>query len=456
MVEVQQTTKQHPIPQQVLGVQFKLVGDLTLKQFGYLAGGGLLAFLVLTSHLFFLLRFTLAGLFFFGGVGLALVPIQDQPMDQWLASFFRAVFSPTRWVWQKTAEPPEFLTMPTPKLAEVVEERASPEEARRKLQQYIAALNEEEALEPVDLAEKTYLEAINAEIREMAPIPTPPPTQPPAPAAPETAAPPTPAPAKPTKETLPPPSPPKRRSEDMSKEFTLASTINYAAEPVFKLQRGASITYVTTLKNVRVGRKFRPIPTGETVFAPARERVIAAEEPPPPPALPKIEPLPPSPPAVPIEKPPSAPPPTTSIPVPAVTERPPEIPSKPSEEIKPPPAPPKPAEKAPPPPLTLPAPERPQPPLPAKGPNVISGSVRDKEGRPIGGASVVVKDSAGVTRRATVTDQLGQFCFSPFPNGRYTIALPKSKLPFAIMSVELTGEEVPPLEMKPKGQGVSD
>ena len=35
----QSLKKQHAIPQHVLGVEFKLVGNFTIKQFGILAGG---------------------------------------------------------------------------------------------------------------------------------------------------------------------------------------------------------------------------------------------------------------------------------------------------------------------------------------------------------------------------------------------------------------------------------
>ena len=38
--------QQHPVPQNVTQYQFRLVGDMTLKQFLELAGGMLLAYLI--------------------------------------------------------------------------------------------------------------------------------------------------------------------------------------------------------------------------------------------------------------------------------------------------------------------------------------------------------------------------------------------------------------------------
>ena len=37
--------EQHPVPQNVTTFQFRLIGDMTIKQFGYLAGGAIVAFI---------------------------------------------------------------------------------------------------------------------------------------------------------------------------------------------------------------------------------------------------------------------------------------------------------------------------------------------------------------------------------------------------------------------------
>jgi hypothetical protein len=460
MVEEQQTRKQHPIPQQVLGVEFKIVGDLTLKQFGYLGAFGVLAYAAYAAPLPGILSVALALALFGLGVALALVPIQEQPLDQWIVNLFRAIYAPTRWVWRKTAEPPEFLTAPVPKLAEPTKEKVSPEEAQRRLREYLATLKEEEEIEPVDLAEKQRLEAINLEmqttIAEIAP-PTPPsPVKPPVP---------TPIQSK-IEEKLPrekaklPPAPPKeperpplpkRRFEKAKEVPSLASTINYAAGPILKIQRGPSITYTTPLQNVRAGRKFRP--SAETVFAPARERVITTEPPEAvPPILPEAppEPTPSTPVPTPIPSPPVAKPPKTkreTEPKPTEAEKPlieaptPPIPKEPEK----PEAPKKRVVKA-------PSPEKAKPPL-VKEANVINGIVYDSKGEVIEGALVAIKLPTEEIRRATKTNQLGQFFFSPLPNGRYLVELPKAKQSFARIEIELTGKESPLLEMRPEKHG---
>jgi hypothetical protein len=95
--------KQHPIPQNVLDVEFKLFTKFTLKEFAYLAAG------ILGGSLFLLLNrqvglpgiiawpafLLLSGL----GAFLALVPINDQNADEFIKNFFTAINRPTQRVW---------------------------------------------------------------------------------------------------------------------------------------------------------------------------------------------------------------------------------------------------------------------------------------------------------------------------------------------------------------------
>src|SRR5579872_2124564 len=81
----------HPIPQDVTGFQFRLIGDMTIKQFAYLAAGVVLAWICLSLPLFILIKFPLVLLF--GGTGLifAFVPLGGRPADVMILYFFKAV-----------------------------------------------------------------------------------------------------------------------------------------------------------------------------------------------------------------------------------------------------------------------------------------------------------------------------------------------------------------------------
>lgn len=98
--------QQHPIPQNVTQYQFRLVGDMTLKQFLELAGGGLLAYLFFASNLIFIIKWPLIILSLLFGAALAFFPIEDRPLDQWITNFLKAIYAPTRFIWQKTNKIP--------------------------------------------------------------------------------------------------------------------------------------------------------------------------------------------------------------------------------------------------------------------------------------------------------------------------------------------------------------
>lgn len=94
--------QQHPIPQNVTQYQFRLVGDMTLKQFLELSSGLLLAYLFFASNLIFIFKWPLILLSILFGVGLAFFPIEDRPLDQWILNFLHSIYTPTRFTWRKT------------------------------------------------------------------------------------------------------------------------------------------------------------------------------------------------------------------------------------------------------------------------------------------------------------------------------------------------------------------
>ncbi len=98
--------EQHPVPQNVTTFQFRLIGDMTIKQFGYLAGGAILAYICYRLPLPFFFTWPLTIAAAVGGFGLAFVPIEERPMDVWVLSFFKSVYSPTQFMWQKNTPPP--------------------------------------------------------------------------------------------------------------------------------------------------------------------------------------------------------------------------------------------------------------------------------------------------------------------------------------------------------------
>jgi hypothetical protein len=93
--------EQHPIPQNVTTFQFRLIGDMTFKQFGYLLGGGIVAIICWNLPLPIIFTLPLTVIAAMLGIGLAFVPIEERPMDVWIVSFIKSIYSPTLYVWQR-------------------------------------------------------------------------------------------------------------------------------------------------------------------------------------------------------------------------------------------------------------------------------------------------------------------------------------------------------------------
>lgn len=93
----------HPIPQNVTSFQFKLIGDMTLKQFVYLAAGAGTAYFlfVFIAHDYPFVAWPLIAISSLVGVAFAFLPFESRPLDHWVVAFLRAIYSPTKRVWQK-------------------------------------------------------------------------------------------------------------------------------------------------------------------------------------------------------------------------------------------------------------------------------------------------------------------------------------------------------------------
>src|SRR3989339_2254785 len=90
-----QVNKQHAVPQNIMDVEFKLIGDLTMRQFAYIMVCGGLAYFTSVS-IVGVFKWPVVVLLVLLGLGLAFVPIEERGLDEWIANFFKAIFSPTQ------------------------------------------------------------------------------------------------------------------------------------------------------------------------------------------------------------------------------------------------------------------------------------------------------------------------------------------------------------------------
>jgi hypothetical protein len=158
----------HPVPQNITGFEFKLVGFLTIRQFGYLAAAGILSFIIYVLPLYLIIKVFLILPLVLLGFALALLPVNDIPFDRWLVSFIRSVYSPTKLIWRK--EPVE-LGFLAPEFSIYLQRQTAPLKAapadRRRLEQFIAQ-NKHRQVSALDSEEEKLLSQISSEAANLA------------------------------------------------------------------------------------------------------------------------------------------------------------------------------------------------------------------------------------------------------------------------------------------------
>lgn len=91
----------HKIPQDVTGFKFKIIGSMTVKQFGYVVAAGIFCTITFVTPLHFLLKIPLMAIFAGIGVALAFVPVGGRPLDKMLVYFARSIPRENQFVYRK-------------------------------------------------------------------------------------------------------------------------------------------------------------------------------------------------------------------------------------------------------------------------------------------------------------------------------------------------------------------
>ena len=159
LADMPQSNKQHAVPQNVMSVDFKLIGDLTMRQFAYVFIAGILAYL---SYVFFIgiFRWPLVFLIAFMGIGFAFIPVQERGMDEWIVNFFKAMYMPTQRIWKKEPTIPSAFMYDD--LATLKQEliTLAPTSSRRKLEEYLRYQTTEEEVDPLDIPLREYAQKV--------------------------------------------------------------------------------------------------------------------------------------------------------------------------------------------------------------------------------------------------------------------------------------------------------
>lgn len=147
----------HPIPQQISSYQFRLVGDMTLKQFFQIAGGALISIIIYSLPIIGIIKWPFMIIFALLGVALAFLPLEDRPLERWLIAFFRSVYSPTLFSWQKTESPPVFFQEEAP----IPTEKILYPGGEAKLQEYLNTTASDHLSGKLEKIESSFLSGLS-------------------------------------------------------------------------------------------------------------------------------------------------------------------------------------------------------------------------------------------------------------------------------------------------------
>lgn len=339
--------EQHPIPQQISTYQFRLIGDMTLRQFSQLAGGVIVAIFFYSLPIVPFIKWLLVLFFVILGFALAFLPLEDRPLDKWITAFFRSIYSPTQFLWQKTKKMPDFLKERPKK---VIKEAAAPapQVSRASLSEYFETFAP--PLESkIEEQEKLALEKIEAlfQTAKLPPTITPQPRRKEIEEKPIAA-----IKVKPRKLKIPPSEP-------------VVSKVGFLSPQVQKPKK---------VPKTKPKPKLTPLP--QVKIAPIKKR----------PKKTRVEPK-------------------TS-------------------------------------------PDLPIPTAPTQG-NIIVGMVLNSTGKIVENAIIEIRNKEGLPVRALRSNRLGQFqIVTPLPDGHYELEVEKEGLEFDIIKLSLTGEIVPPIEIR--------
>ena len=143
----------HPIPQDVTGFQFKLIGNMTVKQFAYLATGIIMAWVLLQLPISIFIKLPLSLFSAIFGIGLAFFPISGRPMDAMIGSFIKALLRPTQFFYEKIGVQ---LYYPTTRVSFGV----TPFQQKDKLKAYLESQATEK--NKIDEKEKNFLMSVTS------------------------------------------------------------------------------------------------------------------------------------------------------------------------------------------------------------------------------------------------------------------------------------------------------
>lgn len=154
--------RDHPIPQDVVGYRFHIVGNMTLKQFAEIGAGCVVSFLIYSSNLYDLIKWPLIAVAFGMGAMIAFVPFEERPLDHWVTTFFKILYRPTKYFWKREPKIPDAFLYKSSDATLLQPELDLSPARRQRIKEYLTTVNNPNLLDAYDQAELVHIDSIMA------------------------------------------------------------------------------------------------------------------------------------------------------------------------------------------------------------------------------------------------------------------------------------------------------
>ena len=153
--------REHPVPQDITGYNFHIIGEMTIKQFAEVAVGVVIAVIIYTTNLPMVIKVPL--MVFSAGLGAlaAFVPFEEQPVDHWIFIFFKTLYKPTKFFWRKSGKIPDTFTFESnvPKTQFEAEIDLTPAR-RQRVKDYLTSIEETRPVDELEAYQQSRLASI--------------------------------------------------------------------------------------------------------------------------------------------------------------------------------------------------------------------------------------------------------------------------------------------------------
>lgn len=135
--------QEHPIPQDITNYRFHIIGSMTLKQFGEVLIGVLVAVVFYNTNLIAFIKWPLILISVGMGAAAAFVPFEERPLDHWIITFFKVLYKPTKFFWRREQKIPEAFSFTPRQLSDVQEPKLNLAPVKQqRIKEYISSVQE--------------------------------------------------------------------------------------------------------------------------------------------------------------------------------------------------------------------------------------------------------------------------------------------------------------------------